>query len=348
MQNLEKSSDEKFKEEFAYAFGQPQISFDFKLEPEDFRVTEIFDPDLSGDGEHLYLYVEKRDQNTRWVAAQLAEYFGVDPAAVGYAGLKDRRAVTRQWFSSHLPREVGLPTIPEDAGFQILSSDRHGKKLRIGDHQGNAFEIRLRNPGAQRGEAIQSAVNQRISQIAEMGAPNYFGEQRFGHHRNNLREADKQLQKILQRHQTRSSRPAKGRRSRGQRQSTKGIYLSAARSWLFNRVLSHRIISEGWPALIADPSATGPLWGRGRSEMSQSIRDVERSILSDYTDWQLALEHSGLTQERRPLALKPEDFHCDWIDGEPLIRFRLPPGQYATSVLREICQLRSPQADPVI
>lgn len=82
--------------------------------------------------------------------------------------------------------------------------------------------------------------------------------------------------------------------------------------------------------------------------MSQSIRDVERSILSDYTDWQLALEHSGLTQERRPLALKPEDFHCDWIDGEPLIRFRLPPGQYATSVLREICQLRSPQADPVI
>ncbi len=93
----------QFSLEFPYAIAPPSASALFRSVPEDFQVTEQLGFELSGEGEHLCLYVEKRGQNTRWVAGLLAEHFGVDDMAVGHCGMKDRRAVTRQWFSVHLP-----------------------------------------------------------------------------------------------------------------------------------------------------------------------------------------------------------------------------------------------------
>ena len=115
-----------------------------KVQPEDFMVDEIWQPQFSGEGEHLYLYVEKIGQNTQWVAKALSRAFGVSEKSVGYSGLKDRQAVTRQWFSLPSPRSE-FQRESEIEGVKILSRARHSTKLRRGSHQANRFQIRLRD-----------------------------------------------------------------------------------------------------------------------------------------------------------------------------------------------------------
>ena len=111
-----------------------------------FDVTEDLGFDLSDDGEHDFLWIEKRDANTAWVARQLARHAGVSARDVGYAGLKDRQAVTTQWFSIHLPgRSDPDWAALDEPQIQVLECTRNRRKLRRGVHRANRFRLRLRS-----------------------------------------------------------------------------------------------------------------------------------------------------------------------------------------------------------
>lgn len=330
-------NNRNFSLDFPYAVASPSASALFRSVPEDFQVTEQLGFELSGEGEHLCLYVEKRGQNTHWVAALLAKHFGVDGMAVGYCGMKDRHAVTRQWFSVHLPgrlQERFEQSQPLE-GCQVLAQQRHHKKLRRGQHTGNQFVIRLR-----RIEGDISALEYRLQQIAS-GVPNYFGEQRFGRAGGNLVEASRLLSMWGD---TPVNGGQRGGRSR-QRSPIDGIYLSAARAYLFNLVLAERVRLECWQSsLPGEIFPEGPLWGRGRSTAPPAVQLIEDQVLLPWRDWTNSLEYSGLQQERRPLLLTPGSLqyqwsnHTDYIDLE--LSFDLSSGCFATSVLRELVLLR--------
>ncbi|MCL4131028.1 UNVERIFIED_CONTAM: hypothetical protein GTU68_006205, partial [Idotea baltica] len=330
------------------AYDPPGAFALFRAEFEDFKVDEVLGFTFSGEGEHLCLHVEKRGENTRWISKLLAEYFGVDEMAIGYCGLKDRRAITRQWFSVHLPNthDVTLPNVL-DLEYQVLESCRHNKKLRRGMHKANSFVIRLRQVQGDR-EVLEG----RLQQILEQGVPNYFGEQRFGIDGGNLSEADSLLRTQYGADRIRDSNKKRG----------------SARSYLFNLVLAEHVKQGSWSDPIYGEAvegdavesdtveniiATGPMWGRGRSNAPEAVCEFEKSVLSDWQDWTNAMEFSGLQQERRSLVLNPEGFSWKWLPSttglvEDLeLSFSLPSGCFATSVLRELIQLKSPAPELV-
>ena len=167
------------------AFGPAVLTADIRSVPDDFIVEEVLGFEPSGEGEHVFLIIEKRDANTAWVAQQLARWAGVGEVAVGYAGLKDRHALTRQAFTVHLPgREPpALETLAID-GVRVLAQHRHQRKLPRGALRGNRFTLTLREVAGDRG-----AIEHRLAQIAARGVPNAFGEQRFGRDGGNLAAA---------------------------------------------------------------------------------------------------------------------------------------------------------------
>ena len=286
-----------------------------------------FEP--SGEGEHLLLHIRKRDQNTQWVAGLLARLAGIKRNHVSFCGLKDRFAVTTQWYSLHLPGREITPDQLQREDFEILSVARHHKKLRRGIHSGNKFRLVLREFAA-----LQShwpAIETRLEEIAGNGVPNYFGEQRFGHDGGNLVEA----QSLIERDQL-----------KGNRRGT-GMILSAARSWLFNLVLAERIRRNSWSTPMqfeTQPSA--PLWGRGRSAAGGDLALLEQEVLADWQSWCYALEHAGLKQERRATVLVPQELQWKLLQPDQLeLSFTLPAGGYATVILREIAELFRPRIE---
>ena len=284
------------------------------------------DIEPSGEGEHLWLLISKKDQNTSWVAGILAKLAGIKRNDVGYCGMKDRFAITTQWFSLHVPgRDLDLDTLIHN-DFTILRTARHNKKLRRGMHQGNRFKIVLREF-----EVEEKSFDDRMKLISRYGVPNYFGEQRFGHQGNNLHE----VQKLIM-----------ADKLKGNRHGT-GLYLSAARSWLFNLVLA-RHIDNADGSLDRLQDYTGPLWGRGRSSADRNAASVEEQVLKDWQDWCYALEHAGLKQERRNLILRSDSILYDWIEPNQLsLEFSLSRGCFATALLREIAQLSRPSYVPI-
>ncbi len=284
------------------------------------------DIEPSGEGEHLWLLISKKDQNTSWVAGILAKLAGIKRNDVGYCGMKDRFAITTQWFSLHVPgRDLDLDTLVH-SDFTILRTARHNKKLRRGMHQGNRFKIVLREF-----EVEEKSFDDRMKLISRYGVPNYFGEQRFGHQGNNLHE----VQKLIM-----------ADKLKGNRHGT-GLYLSAARSWLFNLVLA-RHIDNADGSLDRLQDYTGPLWGRGRSSADRNAASVEEQVLKDWQDWCYALEHAGLKQERRNLTLRSDNVLYDWIEPNQLsLEFSLSRGCFATALLREIAQLSRPSYVPI-
>lgn len=332
------------KAELPYAFGGPAGTGRLRTEPEDFRVEEIPICEPDGTGEHVWLLVRKRNANTEWVARQLARLAEVTARDVSYAGLKDRRAVTEQWFSVQLP---GRPDPDWQSvaieGVDILQARRHSRKLKRGALRGNRFTIRIRAIDGSRAE-----FDARLTAIAQRGIPNYFGEQRFGRDGGNLAAADAMF---------------KGRRvARHQR----SLYLSAARSHLFNQVLAARVAADNWDRRLAgdvlqldgsralfsaddaDPSLdqrladldihpTGPLWGRGELPTSAAARALEQTSLMAFDSWREGLERAGLEQDRRALRVRVADLSWEWAtDSELVLRFSLPSGSYATALLREL------------
>jgi tRNA pseudouridine13 synthase len=332
----------------AYAWGKPAATGRLRQSPDDFRVTEIplLEPD--GAGEHVWLWIRKRGENTLYVAEQLSTLAGVHPRQVSFAGLKDRHAVTEQWFSVQLPGkdEPCWETMNSET-LTILRHARHSRKLRRGALKGNTFSITVRTIEGNRDE-----LDQRLTVIAREGVPNYFGEQRFGRDGSNLHTADS----LFNNPRLRLSR------------NKRSLTLSAARSFLFNQVLSARVTAGNWNVPLAgdamqldgshsyfiaaavdadlsgrvasqDIHPTGPLHGRGENPAQGACRELEAAVLVDHARWCAGLETAGLKQDRRALRLAVADLAWQWGPcGELLLTFSLPAGAYATSVLREVVQ----------
>ncbi len=335
--------------QWAYALGKPLCIAAIRTTPEDFIVDEVlaFDPD--GDGNHALLHIRKRNTNTEWLARQLAEFAGVPLSEVGYAGLKDRIAVTTQYFSVNLSGKSD-PEWQQLASDEItiLDVDRHHRKLRRGNLLQNRFRIQLRGL---RGKCDE--LDQRLQKISVQGVPNYFGPQRFGHHGGNLEKA----------------RALFSGEMRESDRHLRGLYLSAARSYLFNKVLSARVTAGNWNRALPGESLltngtsstftmrilnseierkvqagellpSGSLWGRGKPACLGEVQVLEQAVLVDEVMLREGLERAGMEQERRALPLPVKDLCWQYVEKDQLqLEFALPAGSYATSVLREVVEL---------
>ncbi|MEM8943030.1 MAG: tRNA pseudouridine(13) synthase TruD [Pseudomonadota bacterium] len=311
------------------AHGSPLFSAQLRSRPEDFQVIEHLGWEPSGDGEHDFLYLTKIGANTDWVARQLAQFAGVPAKDVGFAGLKDRHAVTQQWFSVprwHSPDWEQLSV----EGVTLLQVDRHLRKLRRGAHKTNAFCIQLRSS-----EAIdKQEVHERCKLIRAAGVPNYFGEQRFGRNAGNLKLAEDW---------------ACGRRLSRQKRS---LAISVMRSFCFNEALACRVRDGSWNYLL--PGDKANLDGSASvfevSEIDDELRsrckhlDIHPSgvlagegtpISSEH--WQAALRKARVQEGERSLRLRVQDLHAEVGDAGVTISFELGRGAFATSLLRELC-----------
>ncbi|MEN8170889.1 MAG: tRNA pseudouridine(13) synthase TruD [Pseudomonadota bacterium] len=332
--------------DWAFADTESKCHGTIRTTAEDFKVDEVLGYEPDGEGNHAILHIRKRNTNSDWLARQLAEFVGVEGKEVGYAGLKDRHAVTTQYFSVNLSgrEEPDWSQLNSDQ-IEVLSVSRHGKKLRRGSLRENRFVVTLRDLA---GDC--SALEQRLRCIETEGVPNYFGEQRFGRDGNNLRMVEKMFRGEIH------------ERDRHKR----GLYLSAARSWLFNRVLSRRVTDNNWlqalpgEALIQPSSRSAlslrvisneireridkgflqpsaPLWGRGSTTALAEAAELECDALAEEKVFMHGLEQAGLEQERRALRLRVKDFVWQQQDDATLqLRFTLPAGSYATAILREL------------
>ena len=318
--------------------------------PEDFLVDEELGFKPEGAGEHLLIRIRKRNLNSEQVARQLAHHAGIRTRDIGYCGLKDRAAVTSQWFSVWLP---GKPdpdwSSLENENLQLLDHIRHNRKLQRGALSHNIFTIVLRD--------VQGDINKieaRLETIKLQGVPNYFGEQRFGRNGHNLVAAEAMFggKRIKDRH-------------------LRSLYLSAARSFLFNEVLAARVRSDNWQTILpgeavvlagsrsfflceavdqsiidrlaqGDIHPSGPLWGRGELPARADAANIERLALNHYELFRTGIEQAGMKQERRPLRLLVNDINWNWLtevseDQKLRLHFTLPAGAFATALLREIC-----------
>lgn len=332
--------------ELPHAFGPPPLRGRLRSAPEDFFVEEILGYEADGAGEHAFLLVEKRGTNTEWAARELAKFAGIQPMNVGYAGMKDRHAVTRQVFTLHLPGKAD----PDWSAFsgdevKIISSARHSRKIKRGALRGNRFVIVLREV-----EGDREAAEARLAAMAARGVPNYFGEQRFGLGGNNVQQAKAMFG---------------GRRVDRDKRS---ILLSAARSHIFNGVLAERVTAGAWDAPMDgeiwsldgsrswfgpepfndtlaerlgrfDIHPSGPLWGSGETPAADAAGELERAVAARDEDLAVGLAGARMDQERRALRLMPRDLTWRWLeDGALEVSFGLPAGAYATTVLREVAE----------
>lgn len=341
-----------YKEQFAFAYasGRQNSALEskatFKKNIEDFQVSEQLSFEPCGEGEHAYLRVRKKDCNTETVARQLANLAGVRSADVGFSGLKDRWAITEQWYSVYL----GNKSEPD---WQSLTSEqleinkitRHQKKLRRGVHKNNDFIVVLRDITID-----QQAMADQLARLTK-GFPNYFGEQRFGWSRANLDKA---------------ARLFESNKMKSLRRDKRSIYLSAARSYIFNRILSQRVEEQSWDRFLdgevfslegsrsvfqaesdsdelsirlkeGDIHPSGSLWGRGELTSSAQVAKLETKIAAECVLFAKGLETAGLQQQRRALRALPNKLRSDWLDEQTMtLSFSLPAGSFATALLREL------------
>jgi tRNA pseudouridine13 synthase len=334
--------------ELPRAHGGPVLAAVYRSVPEDFRVEEIDGFEPTGQGEHLLLTIEKRGTNTTHVARQLARWAAIGEVGIGYAGMKDRHAVTVQRFSVHLPKRIA-PDLDglESPDLRVLASSWHNRKLPRGALKGNRFVLQLRDV-----EGDPAEIDARLQAIAAAGLPNYFGVQRFGRDGDNVASARRMFA--------------------GQRvhRDKRSIYLSAARSELFNAVLAGRIADGDWetgadgevwmldgshsvfgPEPLDDALAgragrqdihpTGPLWGVGESRSGPALRDREACWMEGSADLRAGLEAAGMKQERRALRVRLEGLGWEWPQARQLrLAFALPAGAYATGLLTELGDVR--------
>lgn len=328
------------------ALGEAVLSARIREQPEDFRVDEVLGFAPGGGGEHLFVCIEKRQANTGWIAKQLAKWAGIAPMGVGYAGLKDRHAVTRQWFSLHLPKRIAPAAAFEDAEAVLIEQIWHNRKLPRGALKGNRFHLRLRGV-----EGAHEAIEQRLADIAARGVPNYFGAQRFGRDGRNLQAAEALFA---------------GRRFDREERS---ILLSSARSAIFNTVLGARVQRGDWDQLVEgevcmldgshsvfgpepitpelieraqrmDIHPTGPLWGTGALRCTGELAALETDCAARFEALRAGLESIDLKQERRALRLPVRELAWRFEDAQTLqIEFFLPAGAFATSVLEALGEI---------
>jgi tRNA pseudouridine13 synthase len=329
----------------SYLTGKPVASAKIKAQPEHFQVREDLGFSFTGEGEHLMVRIRKTGENTSFVANELAKACGVKSKDVSWAGLKDRHAVTEQWLSVHLPKgdtpdfRAFLAQYPS---IEILATDRHNKKLRPGDLVGNKFVVTLSDV-----TDIEDVV-QRLEKIKQVGVPNYFGSQRFGNDGNNLEEARRWGRENV----------------RTRNQNKRSLYLSAARSWIFNRIVSARLERELFDKFITGDvaqtsagnlvvdadnmaemqaqlidgkaSITAALAGDNALPTQADAQALEQPFLDEEPDLMALIRGNRMRHDRRNIALKPQDL--DWsVEGNNItLTFSLDAGSFATSIVREL------------
>ena len=331
--------------ELAYLKTAPKQTALLKAECTDFVVKENLGYSMAGEGEFVAVRVRKTDANTLFVGEKLAQFAGISARNMSYAGLKDRRAVTEQWFSLQMPGK----TTPDFGDFQlegieILEVTRHNRKIRTGSLDGNYFEILLRN-------AIETDdLKVRLENLSKFGFPNYFTEQRFGRDGHNLIQALRWAKGEIQ---------VKDRKKRS-------FYLSAARSEVFNLVVSERLkqgvanrvlpndivqLSGSHSWFVADEKEdldvlqlrleqgdlqlTAPLIG----ETAQPACSLENDIVQQHQDIVNLMKQERLKPARRPLLMKPTDFNWQFEEIGLRLKFYLPAGSYATALVRELVNI---------
>jgi tRNA pseudouridine13 synthase len=335
------------------AWGEPLGTGVLRSAPEDFEVDEILGFAASGEGPHALLHVRKRGANTEWVARELARAVGVKPFEVGFAGLKDRNAVTTQHFT--VPRGkreaqefVGLA----GEGYEVLSAAAHQRKLPRGALEGNRFVIVVRNLACD-----PAQVSERVQRIATGGCPNYFGEQRFGREAGNLEQVLRKAQQIAEGGRSR------GRERRGRDDS--GFMLSAARSVIFNAILAARVANGSWNRLSAgdvanldgrgsvfaveamdagleqrcaalDVHPTAPLAGQGESMARGEVLTLEDAVAAQFPEALAVIHAEAMKSERRALRIRVRDLAHEYSGDTLRLSFALTAGSFATTVLREI------------
>jgi tRNA pseudouridine13 synthase len=317
--------------------------------PEDFRVEEVLGFEVDGEGPHVMLTVEKREANTHWAAEQLARHAGIPGREVGYAGLKDRHAVTVQHFTLNLDRRPEPDwSALADSGIKVLKSARHRRKLKIGSLDGNRFRLVLRDLSGPTDTLVP-----RLEAIQSKGVPNYFGEQRFGRGAANLEKAEAALSGRLRIHDRRLF----------------SLLLSSARSLIFNDVLSERVTAGNWDKLLGgevlmldgshsvfkavpddaelprrleqgDVHPTGPLWGRGEPLVSGEVQALEEQVAERHPALAKGLVKVGVEMARRSLRLAVKDFAWHEASEGLILEFFLPAGAYATTVLGELIDMQ--------
>ncbi len=329
----------------AYLNGKPSTTALFKAEPAHFQVRENLGFAFMGSGEHLMVRIRKTGENTSFVANELAKACGVKSKDVSWAGLKDRHAVTEQWLSVHLPKGDTpdfTPFLAQYPSIEILATDRHNKKLRPGDLVGNSFTITLTEV------SNTEDVLQRLEAISKAGVPNYFGAQRFGHEGNNLNEARRWGRENV----------------RTRNQNKRSLYLSAARSWIFNSILSDRIekdlfsksvvgdlvdmgaapiqvsnenLSELNSAIQAgEAKLTAALAGDNALPTIEEALAIEQPHLDNEPDLMALIRGNRMRHERRGVALLPQDLSWQVEEDSVTLNFSLDAGCFATAIIREL------------
>ncbi|KGE05039.1 tRNA pseudouridine 13 synthase [Pseudohaliea rubra DSM 19751] len=319
--------------------------------PEDFQVDEQLGFEPEGEGEHLFLSLRKRGLDTEAVAQRLARWAAVAPSAVSYAGRKDRHAVTTQWFSVQLPgrADPDPALLAEDEALAVLAMARHPRKLRRGVHRGNAFRLRLRELTPVGGGDLRGPLEARLLDLSRRGAPNYFGEQRFGSGGSNLAQARRWRD---------GGRPPGGRGRRG-------MLLSALRAEAFNTLLAERVRAGDWETVapgdvcqlagsrslfahdgsddLAARAAAGdlhlalPLPGRGERREGADARARQDAAWSSLVTDLAHLERVGVELAYRAARVLPGDFAWEFCDdGSLILTFTLVTGSFATAVVAEL------------
>jgi tRNA pseudouridine13 synthase len=337
--------------------GAPLCRGKMKCFADDFVVEEQLGFELTGEGEHHLLWVEKLNTNTAFVAEQLAKFSGIQLRDISYAGRKDKFARTRQYFSVY----QGKHQSPDWAAFEhpdirILSNTRHNKKLRVGALKGNRFTLIIRELSA----LDEVALAKRMHNIEQFGVPNYYGQQRFGE----MHTKDKV---ILNGNLDLGMRMAAGESIKNR--NKRSMAISALRSYVFNEVASRRIEQEMHNRILLgdalqlsgsnsyfvvskdddistlnnrlasqDVFTTAPLVGGGKLSISDEALQFEQAQLKQYPNILSALNGLGLKQERRAIMLYPSNIKWELNDDHLALSFDLPSGCFATSVLREIIE----------
>lgn len=341
----------------------PQLTGRLKTTPEDFVVEEVPAYLPAGAGEHLFLWIEKRDLSAEQLLRHVARTLDIDQRDIGCAGMKDRRAVTRQWLSVPARAADRLPELASPQ-IRVLEHALHGNKLRQGHLQGNRFTIVIRDAACAGGDvaAVAAAVAQRLQ---SNGFPNYFGEQRFG------REGDTlQLGRdLLAGRKTPKDIPYSRRRF------LLKLSLSAVQSDLFNQALAARltdgllqtvlagdvmeVVQTGGKFLAEDPAREQPRCDAGETAITGPMFGPKMRSPTGVPAEREArlLESAGLTLDafrgfgdlvsgtRRPYVIRPGDCAVTQVADGLECRFTLPPGVYATTLLRELVHVQADETD---
>lgn len=359
--HFEANSEFEFK--FESLFGNTICPANWKMTPQDFQVSELLNVDFTGEGEFLWVYVEKTNLNTETLAKYIAKALRINVDKLSWSGLKDKVSISKQWFSIHLGGKVILDKFQErlelaqegQANWKILEYQVHQKKLRVGTHDFNRFEVNVQLNN-QTGGALevntvpQEIIIERLAKIKASGFPNYFGSQRFGKKFSNLKTAQQLFdhkKKIPTRH-------------------LKGLALSASRSWLFNHQVSKRILSgqfdqailgdvfvfESSSSLFTDiddqinqrildlevhPTALLP--GQGNDLSSADSLVLEYQVETLYPSWVRSLKDHKVKKDRRAIRALASDLTWEFNGSILTLKFQLKKGSYASSLLNCIFDL---------